>query len=156
LAAAACFLIYTADTFWAMRRMRAILDDRPGTARRHASSNGGSAAEDERMSADRIAALLDQDSHALITRLNALEPTPAAARRQRIKALYVREGIIGAGTPLTPTTITVAVNKPQKDKVIEPFAASDLLDQVASHIESQGTVDSAPGRVRPPARADRR
>ncbi|HEX3753092.1 MAG TPA: hypothetical protein VHW06_21160 [Streptosporangiaceae bacterium] len=150
LAIAACFLIYLADTFWAIRRMRAVIGrvPRPAKRRKGAASSAGPA---NPALADQFAAVpLAGLEHAVPQSIghgpgdqsNGHGSGPAAFRpRRRVKALYTREGIVGAGTPLTAATITVAVNKPQKDKEIEPFTAPELLDQVASHIESQGTID---------------
>lgn len=143
LAIVACFLIYLGDTFWAIRRMRAVIG--PETARnRRRRGAASSAAPANPTPDDELAALFEAYPGNLTAQSNGDEPAAAALRpRRRVRALYTRTGIVGAGTAMTVATITVAVNKPQKDLEIEPFTAPELLDQVASHIESQGTVDHA-------------
>jgi hypothetical protein len=144
LALLACFLIYAADTFWAIRRMRAVLTTKPGPAPAQTSAAGLSD-PNNLTAADRIKMLLSQDPADLVSQLSS-QVAGSAARppRQRVKALYAKDAILGAGTPLQKATITVAVNKPQKGETITPFTASGLLDQIASHIESQGTVGQVP------------
>lgn len=150
LAVAACFLIYLFDTFWAIRRMRAVISRGP-RAPSHRRSAAASAAPESAALAQQFTpgvlagpgrTITQSNGHGAANQSNGHGPDPATFRpRRRVKALYTREGIVGAGTPLAAATITVAVNKPQADKEIEPFTAPELLDQVASHIESQGTVD---------------
>jgi hypothetical protein len=136
LAIGLCFVIFTIDSFWAIRRMRAVLreplsaadDDSPAVA-------GDPEFEEVDMNGTKLS-----DS---FLNFRAKEQGPAPSRGKS-KALYDKDGILGAGTPLRPVTFTIAVNKPQKGEQIIPFSASELLEWIASHIESQGTVNRAP------------
>jgi hypothetical protein len=69
---------------------------------------------------------------------------PPDTAPDRNKIYYVGNRILGAGVPLTPVTLTVAVDKAAAGKEhTRRFTASDLLRNIADHIQGQGISGDA-------------
>lgn len=126
-----CFLVYVADSFWAGRRVRAVMTQQ---ARAPAAVND---------TLDLDEAVSVNDIYSLIT--GAQNDQNARAPRKQHEVFYDKEGFLGAGTPLPPSTFTISLDKPKEDGDIKPFKASDLLEYVAAHVESQGTAGRSSG-----------
>ena len=59
----------------------------------------------------------------------------------RERVYYDKHGIVGAGTKARPLTLTVPLDRPLKDREIQSFSASELLEYIGAHIMSQGVAD---------------
>jgi hypothetical protein len=126
-----CFLIYVTDSFWASRRVR--------TAMRGTTAGPSPQSPPE---PDLLQLTTTRNSDGSSFSLRGLEDNHGIrAPRQRSTVFYDKTGILGAGTPLTPVTFTVAVDKPQEGKTIDPFDVSGLLEQISAYVESQGTIN---------------
>jgi hypothetical protein len=134
LAFSLCFLIYVADSFLASRRMRRVM-------RQTAKEAGSRASLGPDRAGPVITSETDGNGFSPGSRSDSYVNWPSPSRSQ---VFYGKEGIRGAGTPLTPVTFTVAVDKPQRGKLIDPFDVSGLLEHIAAYVMSQGTVNYAP------------
>jgi hypothetical protein len=125
IAIGACFLIYTADNFWAQRRMRYLLREPAGPDR--------ASQERQEHPAERT------QFQSRFNRISSTAiPGPTA---EPIRVFYEKERIVGTGTPWRSSALTVAVDKPAQDKeYIIPFKATDLLAYITAHLRAQGAV----------------
>lgn len=128
----AFFSIYLADILWSVWRVRRLWQQFP--ARAPAPVSAALAAE---------AAIAARQAEVAYSVVNGQEgeqrevPITGPGR-----VYYGKDGIIGAGTPFTPLTLTVPLDRPlDAARGITVFTAAQLLSYVGIHLLSQGTAD---------------
>lgn len=124
IAIGACFLIYTADNFFAQRRMRHLLRE-PSEPENSDDHN-----HELPKAAEPFRSKLNGDSH------SAMSMPPAAP----VRIFYEKDRIVGTGTAWPRSALTIAVDEASDDEQVIPFKATDLISYIAAHLQAQGSV----------------
>jgi hypothetical protein len=130
IALAICFIVHVIDGMFARLQLRKLLRPSGSPAPPVAGSPSTASANDQ-LSSGTFKRSED------IARYTMHMDHQHEGSRKESKVLYEGNRFIGAGDPLRTETLTVAVEKPLEDR-IKFFRASDLLDYISDHIQSQG------------------